>query len=653
MAAKQHYLKLLISLLCGVALAIYLSYRPADGVSGSTESYLGQFAWTTSLSPNPTRDSLQEHIRFARTVAGVDHQTGLAGLLDADQAARELTSYRLYSLLGALPQLMLGWTGLELSPPAGFAIVHGLLLTACLGYAVLAYGWSGFAAAAILIGASPILWFIDKVQPTFLLLSLILLGVMATLRNAQLSGLIAFAIAALLEPLLILPALACAGLWIWTHWRQPVASWRWLALSAGLLLSLTIPLYWLIRGAPPGPEFSIPGGQPGNPIGALWTLLSDAELGLLPQWPMGLLLLLAGVALAWRARDRRPAARLIPILAVLLAAASSLAAEPAWNGAGTIYLSPYATWLVPLCFPLLQRLLTLGREQLPSRSLPTLTGLVLLILGCLQAVIAFRPSLQETWLSQSPASRLLWQWFPAWRHPHLDTHLERLASTDQANIDAVDLLLGPDCRQIAFRPEALQQIRGQLGPECGRSLNQARAQQILRQLTESTAGSAVESPRYGKWYLASLPNDALDGMTSRIICTPDLNLSQGGTLAEERPEGFVAPQQHGRWSVGRHASISCELPSEGTRPTKVILNGYANLIHKRPVRAFVRMNQTQVASHRFKEWAKPHDFVFRIAPEATSIRFDIEVPSSWSRADLGLEGDPRQLGMFVRSIQFR
>jgi hypothetical protein len=274
-----------------------------------------------------------------------------------------------------------------------------------------------------------------------------------------------FALLSTQNPPFVLASGTCAWLFARdTRVQRDAISWHrsfpWMCLS--VVTALLAPAYYWVRlGALSGAQLAqtVSCGPVSVKRMGLW--LFDPEIGLLPNWPFGLALLLISILLAPR-RARRDSRFTVFAILYVLAMAFAQSRTTNINHGMVVYVSRYGTWYLCLFLPLAVRVATWMCS--PERPLARRLALVVLLEGFLFTQVIWFPSRPETYLSSSLPASLLYRYAPNLYDPEPVIFIERhwgLGKMTQENIEALarDGMLitvgNPSCTKILFwRPSS-------------------------------------------------------------------------------------------------------------------------------------------------------------------------------------------------------
>lgn len=314
----------------------------------------------------------------------------------------------------------------HLDPLTAFPIVNSLLL----GTAIIAvYQTFGFAAALLGL-ASPLLWFVARAQVEVFTVSLLLLAMCSARggRWAWGSLLIALAATQNLPISMGVPLFWCAGI---GHWlaaqdgnigRQALISKINVKAVAIATLAIGVallhPAYYIWRLGVFTPQ-QLNGGISGAipDMTRLLAPIADPDIGF--AWWMPVQSALALLGLCWLVRDLRQGKRRDTHLMSTIFVSGVMAL---WflvvfaqttnvNSGGTVHVSRYALWLLPLCLPAA----AIAIDRLALRSGMALPAFLILLL--LLNVAYFKPDQQERYVEHSPQATWLlsnapWLYWP-------------------------------------------------------------------------------------------------------------------------------------------------------------------------------------------------------------------------------------------------
>lgn len=364
---------------------------------------LGLCVGLAILSPaRPVGDS-REHVAMASALAH-----GSAPVQADGQLPRHSW---IYSLIAA--PLVRAAEAAGRNPASGFTLLNILLLAAAGALLVARIS----VAAAVLLTAGPILWWVDKPHPDVFTFSLITIAV-ALIRVAPWWSIVALGVAAAQEPpiLLAMPAaIAFAAV------RAGVGERRvWTAAAAGLAIAALNPLYQFARrGGAARSLFEVDVHLP-----LARELLStpfDPNIGIFTHAPLLTAAMLVALVLALM-RSPRQVFTLTHASVLVMGALFVLAFTQMTNinSGATPGPSRYGLWLLPIAIPVLE-------------AAPAAASLRLLAAASLLwSIVWFAPSRPENYLRPTRLAAVLWQRWPAADNPVVEVFSERVSGSEPA-----------------------------------------------------------------------------------------------------------------------------------------------------------------------------------------------------------------------------
>lgn len=367
-------------------------------------------------------------------------------------ATADFNHFWIYSLLAAAIARAGDVVGLALSPHHAFVTLH-LLLTLCAVWLAQAlYGWRGAVAALALLLLSPMVWYFDKVHSEQFTVCLVLAAVMLAQARYLAWGAACLALASTQNPSFAIVALALLIWRVAAAPRAPLRFWELCAIVGTVLFALLHPAYYYFRHGVLTPQLLAGGAELGGNMRSFSVWLVDPDVGLLPNWPMSLVLLLIGAGL-WVAKRRQlridwPLTLFIAGVTVVNLFAQSSTTNI--NSGATPGLARYALWYIPLFFPLALQLVTwLSSLALPAKVLGIAAGVTYLVLNAW----AYDPRSGEDYTHPSAASKFVQTYLPALYDPPVEVFQERFSKLSESPASMRTLaIVGPSCDKLLLIP---------------------------------------------------------------------------------------------------------------------------------------------------------------------------------------------------------
>jgi hypothetical protein len=339
------------------------------------------------------------------------------------------THFWFYSFLAAVffwPLRLLG-----LNPSGAFVLLHIALLILAFAVVRRKLGPTASACMLLLVFGSPLPWFITRPQVELFTALLGIIAFACLVAEDYLSAALAFAAAAAQNP----PFAVLAGLAFlfgWARKKRTILTRSTFPLwAAAGLLSLLNPAYYFLRHGVLNPIVASGAARFGSdPYTGkkMFSILFDPDLGLFPDWPLALALLIALVVLAAKKKSglKAPVWLFLGLSSLILL--RSQASTQNFNHGGTYHITRYALWYAPVFFLALWRLFAALKENRPAfrRTVMTATAALCLVQGW-----DYRPTQPETYLEQTHLSRFLYDRFPGFFDPHPEVFVERQTGMEE------------------------------------------------------------------------------------------------------------------------------------------------------------------------------------------------------------------------------
>lgn len=632
-----------------------LNRFPPIRVGDGSEYYGLYYAWLLTGRPwmTPAAYDAYSALFASHAIVGLVPTEMLASAFEALRVGTtsDFNHFWFYSLLAALCGKAAALVGVNLTPHQSFLALHFLVLTATASIAFRFHAWKGVLAIVLMVAVSPVLWYINKVHTEFLTVCLLLSAVIFFISQRYLLAAFCIALAATQNPSFAL--IACIPLFYRVVLQRKQAySLFEVALCVAIVLAVLIhPAYYFARYGVVTPQLLAGGAALGRNLGTFYIWIFDPDLGLLPNWPLGLgvLVLAIGGAVARSRRgasagalDRRWLAFACIYLVVNFYAHAS---TTNLNSGATPGLARYALWYLPLGFPLVIYVL----DMFPRRTRQWYAGATALVLLGLVSIVVNNPRRTERYTSPSMLSRFLQQRLPTFYNPPWEVFAERYSGFgEEVHGKKVRAILGPDCRKMLVLPgEGFHDATMPGGCAIdGEKLNAY----VNSQQFSAASGARIEGtePRY-----VFLDPKVLDGFRLRLM--PGAHrVGVHGDGAVILGEGWSGREEWGVWSEQRSATLV--LPCDDAqyygpaRPFTLSLK----------LRPF-RTQSLVVSSGAGKAWAGAIDAVdqeVRIELPPTSCKdgrytVTLEMPDAVSPMALGLSADSRLLGVGLSEYEIK
>lgn len=648
--SRSNALPYLIILAVLVVIFFMLNRLPPVRVGDGSEYYGLFYAWSLEHRPWMTAAAYDAYGALVRSnaIVGLVPQDALASSFQALRvgATSDFNHFWFYSLLAALCGKAAGLLGMTLTPHQCFLGLHFAALAATAAIAYRCYAWKGVLAVALMVLVSPVFWFINKVHTEFLTVCLLLSAVILVTGRRYLEAAFCIALAATQNPSFAL--IACIPLFyrVVLQRKQPYSLWD-VALCVGVVLAvLAHPVYYFARYGVVTPQLLAGGAQLGRDLGTFYVWILDPDLGLLPNWPLGVLVLLAGLAGLALARRRGPErVKADPLWLVFCALYLAVnffahASTTNLNSGATPGLARYALWYLPLGFPVFMYVIGLfprGARQ----------GYVAVPVLALLAAMSIRvndPRGSERYTAPSAASHFLQTRLPGLYNPPWEIFAERYAGFGEGVYDKkLRAIIGPDCAKMLLLPgEGLHDaVAARSCALDGEKLNEY----VNSQRFDAEYG-AQPRPRY-----VALPQARVDGFRPRLAP----GTQRVGTLGTGNVilgEGWSGKEEWGVWSESKVATLV--LPCDG-RQFYGPARPFSLLVRLRPFNKQTLIVST-TAGKAWEGAISAVDQEVRIEMPPASCEdglytVTLEMPNAVSPQALGMSADGRLLGVGLSSYE--
>lgn len=446
-----------IALCFAFVLTVLLSLSAIPRRGGDAHQYLAMAMQLSQLRPpslSPTEESAYR--------AWLEAQAPESGFPDGTRAIRqpalirdgrqEFSHFWVYPLLAAPATGIATVVGAH--PLTAFTITNASLLAAALWVTARTFG----SVPALLVIGSPLVWFLARAQVEIFTVTLLCLAMAAAVRSRWGWAALAVATASTqnLPIAAMVPIFWGAALAEWVAARRVshrslvpdrAKSGRALAFALSAVgVALLHPAYYLLRLGVLTPQ-ELNGGIAGTwpTLGRYYTPLIDAEIGFVAWMPITTLLTLTGLALLAKSVRHADIENRRLALTVLCAAVMCVwflfvfSQTTNVNSGGTIHVTRYALWLIPLALPAI---------AVSSRYLDARVPGVMLVssLALFVAYLSFfHPDQHELYVEHSPQAAWLMTHLPAAYRPVPEVFVERALHIDGGpRASAAD----PNCRLL-------------------------------------------------------------------------------------------------------------------------------------------------------------------------------------------------------------
>ena len=440
-----------------VTYALFWGAKPVR-VGDGAEYYAMFLSWAETRRPWMTPSAFDAYGRLFDS-GQIRYMIPRDWLEEAFPALRlngqaDFNHFWFYSLLAYLAAAGLGIFGVPVGVHQGFLLLHLALLLASVAMAARLLGPRGVLAVAVLTLSSPMFWYLDKVHTELFTYCTVLMAVIALMRDRYLVAALGLALASTQNPSFALLAAVPYG-YRFVLLRRRQFSWLETVLAvATALIVLAHPVYYFLRYGVPTPQMLAGGASIGANLAYLHIWLLDPDIGLFPNWPVGVLLVGIGTAALWPRPFRLARPSFLAVFAGLFFAVNLLAhaSTTNLNSGATPGPARYALWYIPMFLPM--AMAALGRMTPWRRKWPV-WGLVLVLTGVNLSVNW--PGRVENNYSPTFLSRFVQTYLSAAYTPPAEVFAERFSGLGEGSrAPFARAIVGPNCRKVLVYPQPVR-----------------------------------------------------------------------------------------------------------------------------------------------------------------------------------------------------
>ncbi len=654
---KQAVTQYLVAVLISFCIFIpFFFFTQPVRVGDGSEYYAMGVSWAETHRPYMTGSGWDYYnlLYLSNAIPGIESPQQLRSFTPhlVSVGGQDFNHFWFYSMAAAFIAELGDYAGFTIPLHTAFLVLHCLLLVALLSVAVHFYRWHGLLAVLALTLLSPVFWYLDKVHTEFFTFAVTSIAVIFFLNRRYFASALFLAMASTqnISFLLISFFVMCVG--VFQHGRSRWQFSSLLLIFTTLLLNALHPLYYLVRYGVPSPQFLSGSARAGLHLFRFWIWLLDPDVGLLPNWWFGFLVLLIALIIATKQKWRFDHLRLwlsysLVFLVVSLVAQSSTINLNSGASPGP---SRYALWYLCLFFPALLLLIRSIRQNWWMRS----GFLTLVVLGGLYSLMNYIPVNGSTAHCQpSAASWWLQKNLPGLYDPPAEIFSERYGGVcELITSHKKAAIIGPDCRKVYLTGPNLSGdflITGAAG--C--SLDFARINSTLLEKVQSGEWSGGD----GYYHLST-------DEVSIAAFTPEMGVEYSFALGSPltqiigrnyRKWGLL--EDWGFWSVGKSAALHLPCPADATQAHPPInieleLEPFVYNDHS-AVDASIELDgktgwSGTLSALQVIHLPLPHS----ACAQARFVTMRIFIDNPASRAELGISGDMRKLGVGLRRMRY-
>ncbi len=391
--------------------------------------------WARNFTPWVGRDAL---VACARETDWPVEQA-LAGFIRHPQVGYDPFHFWLLSLLAAPFSALCRAVGA--SQFYAFPLLHLAITFGVAWRLIRALGQARAACLLLIMISSPLIFWSNKAHSEFFVVSGVLLAFAVLYQGRKLEAAFWLGLVAN-QQLTVAPFAFGLVAWWFLSDRSRLRQWRaWLRALPPLAAPLLCPVYTELRYRLPS-LINLAGTNDYSAISLrrALALFIDPDIGLFPNWPLGLVLAMAAAACAVLLRKRLHGlggmALFTACWCLLLPLAMTI--QTNWNSGGTVYISryalyqipPVAVWFIVLIFRLAERWAP------PPHSLPVAAAAAVAVCLVMWApyrrnLAVFYPGQGERSGERTPFAEWIYERWPGLYDPPPEIFIERTLNTEQ------------------------------------------------------------------------------------------------------------------------------------------------------------------------------------------------------------------------------
>jgi hypothetical protein len=620
-------------------LIFFLIYRlfPQNRVGDGSEYILQYFGFLEGHRPWITSSAVTAYNEFFNS-GEINYLVGSEQIQNTFSALSkgntfDLNHFWLYSGLAAALHLFFKFFLVELSVSDSFILLHGILFGLSVTVAWKKYSYIGVMSILLLLFGSPLFWYGNKIHTEFFTFTLVLLATIFAIQSKFLQASVSLAFASTQNPSFSAIVLVLIFLSIFKLNKKVFKPVNLIQIVISLLLCGLHPAYYLWRQGVLTPQLKAGGASVGGNLEHFFLWLADPDVGLFPNWPLGIMLLSLGFSIYLKNRRTHRIDLFFStfVIAFFLISLYAQSSTTNLNSGGTPGLARYALWYVGVFIPISYGVLVwLRRDNFSYSRLLLLLSLVVVSVTSIYSNAPMRP---EQFTNPSISSKFIQENFSGLYSPPIQIFVGRYSGMgEDASISSV---VGPDCRKIAVIAD-VSRTRSVSPAHCGYS------------------PIAIQQFVYGE--RVKLKKDSYfmigDELARQLRTDPIKNLIQFSTDNEGLQflgSGWSNPESWGVWTDAKEAElfIPCQYSNQKVKNLTMTINSFG----EQNIEIIVNGSTTKQIN-LMNSVNKP---IFLDLPksECKNGRSQIllKIPFAASPKELGTGEDARLLGVGLVQIQ--
>lgn len=539
-----------------------------------------------------------------------------------------------------------GWLDLlGAGPHIAFVFTNVVLLALLLFVYGRCFGRSGIIASVVTTCASPMIWFVDKAHTEFFTFTLIAIATALFGRRRYFLAALALAIASTQNISIAATSGFALAMGAWdSGWLRLRFRVKDVALALlTIVIVLLHPAYYIARVGVIDPQLLAGGAKVGTNLSSAFIWLIDPDVGLLPNWPLCLVIVALGFA-AYRRGLFAWSWRIAAFVGVFVVTnLYAQASTQTLNSGATVYIARYATWYIGLFIPLLALGLAAAQkfEQWKQLALAALFG------GAVVAnAVVFWPARHETYMQPTALSEFVQRFLPYAYDPPPQIFGERFLGAGPDASSRSYAILGPDCRKLVVVKKDGVPVLPLPRHVCNLDVS-AYPQRVLS--PDRWDGVMQDGRRYVYLHLTD---------DEQRAASPVLHPGQHyRPVAGERSAAafldgrWYPPESAGTWSHGSVVGLGGPIESCREPGLRLFLTLTPFKTPKNPEMSLEMTVGDHTLGKKRLEGAGTYTFdVPCAAVQAGEIHFDLHIDGNISPFDAGISQDKREIGIYLHEF---
>lgn len=450
----RSYFNIFIIIILIFAFIFHLS---STLVGDGAEYYALFYAWKETVRPWMTLQSFDAYSNFiaSKEVAAFTSREQLEKtfeMLKVNQT-QDFNHFWFYSFSAYLFSKTFSLIGIDISAHNSFLFLHfGLLfLTASIAYRY--HKLAGVVTFFVMTFASPIVWYLNKAHTEVFTFTLTVAAVIVFISNRYFLSALFFAIGSTQNPSFAILALIALMYGYFTKKEKHYTTSEVILTISSLLIILLHPAYYFFRFGVVTPQLLAGGASLGGHFSSFYMWIVDPDLGLLPNWPLGLAYVLMGIYFLYRnsaiVTFRQNVLIYLFLICFFFVNAFAHASTTNVNSGATPGLARYALWYMPIMYPIIMYVNCKLIEKKLAFYVFILPFLALAIIN----LKLNNPEVNDDCGTPSSLSFFLQKYMPWVYDPPAEVFSERYSGVGERVLFYNPRgIIGPDCKKILVYP---------------------------------------------------------------------------------------------------------------------------------------------------------------------------------------------------------